>query len=37
MAITELARAFGMKPSAVGYPARRGKDTIGKKGYSLAN
>jgi putative transposase len=36
MGVTELARAFGMTPSAVGYAARRGKDIAEEKGYSLA-
>jgi hypothetical protein len=37
MAITELARAIGMTPSAVGYAVRRGKITAQKKGGPLAN
>jgi REP-associated tyrosine transposase len=36
MGITELASAFGMTPSAVGYAVPRGKDTAEEKGYSLA-
>lgn len=35
MGITDLARTFGMTPSAVGYAVRRGKDTAEGKGYSL--
>jgi hypothetical protein len=36
MAITQLAGAFGMTPSAVGYAVPRGKNTAETKGYSLA-
>ena len=36
MGVTELARAFGMTPSAVGYAVFRGKDTAEEKGLSLA-
>jgi putative transposase len=34
--ITELARAFGLTPSAVGYAVSRGKDTAEENGYTLA-
>jgi hypothetical protein len=34
--ISELAKALGMKPSAVGYAVPRGKNTAEEKGYSLA-
>jgi hypothetical protein len=34
--ISELARALGMRPSAVGYAVPRGKNTAEEKGYSLA-
>jgi hypothetical protein len=34
--ITELGRAFGMTPAAVGYAVSRGKETAEEKGYSSA-
>jgi putative transposase len=37
MGLTELARVFGMTPSAVGYAVRRGKGIADEKGYSLTN
>jgi chromosomal replication initiation ATPase DnaA len=37
MGITELARAFGMTPSAVGYAVPRGKDTAEEKRFSLVD
>jgi putative transposase len=37
MGITELARVFGMTPSAVSYAVRRGKGIADEKGYSLTN
>jgi len=36
MGVTELARAIGMTPSAVGYAVSRGKGTAEAKGYWLA-
>jgi hypothetical protein len=36
LGITELARGFGMTPSAEGYAVPRGKNTAEEKGYSLA-
>jgi putative transposase len=37
MGITELARVFGMTPSAVSYAVSRGKGIADEKGYSLTN
>jgi putative transposase len=37
MGLTELARVFGMTPSAVGYAVRRGKGIADEKGYSLTS
>ena len=36
MTVTELARVFGMTPSAVSYAVRRGKTIAEEKGYSLS-
>ncbi|MEW6664285.1 MAG: transposase [Thermodesulfobacteriota bacterium] len=35
MGVTELARIFGMTPSAVSYAARRGEETAKERKYSL--
>jgi hypothetical protein len=35
MGVTELARTFGLTPSAVGYAVSRGKKTTKEKGYFL--
>jgi putative transposase len=37
MGITELARIFGMTPSAVVYAVRRGKTTAEEQGFSVAS
>jgi putative transposase len=37
MAITDLARVFGMTPSAISYAVPRGKGIADEKGYSLTN